>query len=41
MNLNNIDYFIYSSHKKLRQTLLETLKNNNYNSIHVHSLLKK
>lgn len=36
MNLNNLDFLIYSSHKTATQTLLSIINNNNHKSIHCH-----
>ena len=38
MNFKNLDFLIYSSHKTYTQSLKETLKKNNYESIHLHKL---
>lgn len=38
MNLSNLNYLIYSSHKTSTQSLLSIFKNNNLNSLHCHSI---
>jgi len=38
MNLNNLDYLIYSSHKTSTQSLVKTLVYNKFNTIHCHDI---
>jgi hypothetical protein len=38
MNLNDLDFLIFSSHKTATQTLLSTINCNNFKTIHCHSL---
>ena len=36
--LLGIDYLVYSSHKTATQTVVNTLRNNGFKSIHCHSI---
>lgn len=36
---NNLDYLIYSSHKTSTQSVIKTLRKNNYKSMHLHNLI--
>ena len=38
MNLNDLDFLIFSSHKTATQTLLATINSTNFKTIHCHSI---